>query len=269
MCAIRILTPPASDKLISLSQVKLYLGETGTDRDTLLTQLISDASSAMLGFLGAHPGRQRYQETGYGSGLPYRFLSRLPVEEGTLTTTLDDAAITDWELVDPATGQVYRETYWTQTAATSPNLVDTYYAGYLLPDQVSTWAAATAYTAGKFVRPSSTSSPSLFRFECTTAGTSGAIEPVWPTTLSGTVLDGTAVWTARTVQELPAVVSSWCYAEVLRALSSLSRPYGQTSYGVEGVTESWSVTQTDRELGANVQTGLIRFRKELGVWGVA
>lgn len=267
--AIRTLTPPTSDKLISLSQVKLYLGETGTDRDTLLASLISDASSSMLSFLGVHPGRQRYQETGFGNGQVHRHLSRLPVEEGTLTTTLDDTAITDWTLADPATGLVYRETYWTQTAASSPNLVDTYYAGYLLPDQVSTWAASTAYTAGKFARPSSTSSPSLFRFECTTAGTSGSTEPTWPSVLAGTVLDGTTIWTARAVQELPAVVSSWCYAEVLRALSSLSRPYGQTGYGVEGVTESYSVTQTDRELGMNVQTGLIRFRKELGVWGVA
>lgn len=266
MCAIRTLTPPASDKLISLSQVKLYLGETGTDRDTLLTSLISDASSSMLSFLGVHPGRQRYQETGFGNGQVRRFLSRLPVEEGTLTTILDDTTITDWTLEDPATGQVYRETSWTQPATHAPNLVDTYHAGYLLPDQISAWVATTAYTAGKFTRPSVSS---LFRFECTTTGTSGSTEPTWPTTLAGTVTDGTAVWTARAVRELPAMVSSWCYAEVLRALSSLSRPYGQTSYEVEGVSESYSVTQVDRELGMNVQTGLIRFRKELGMWGVA
>lgn len=60
---------------------------------------------------------------------------------------------------------------------------------------LSRWAANKAYGLQTFVM--SRAATTGFDYECTTAGTSGAIEPVWPTVLNGTVADGTAVWTAR------------------------------------------------------------------------
>lgn len=51
------------------------------------------------------------------------------------------------------------------------------------------WAAASAYSLGDLVVGATGV------YECTTAGTSGATEPTWPT--SGTVTDGTVVWTFR------------------------------------------------------------------------
>lgn len=60
------------------------------------------------------------------------------------------------------------------------------------------WAASTAYSLGAFRRK--TAAPvdgDLFYFEVTTAGTSAASEPTWPTTDGGTVVDGGVTWTAR------------------------------------------------------------------------
>lgn len=62
----------------------------------------------------------------------------------------------------------------------------------MLPDYGTRWAASTAYALNDKVFPSDPAT-SPYYYECTTAGTSDASEPTWPT--SGTVNDGTAVWT--------------------------------------------------------------------------
>jgi len=62
-------------------------------------------------------------------------------------------------------------------------------------DDPGVWVTATAYSLGDFRRPVTENG---FRYEVTTAGTTGGAEPVWPTTIGTTVADGTVVWTART-----------------------------------------------------------------------
>ena len=58
-----------------------------------------------------------------------------------------------------------------------------------------TWVANTAYVLRDYVQP--TTPNNNFTYRCTTAGTSHATtEPTWPTTIGGTVTDGTVVWTA-------------------------------------------------------------------------
>ena len=67
------------------------------------------------------------------------------------------------------------------------------------------WTATTAFTVrpisdaalGSVVKPTVENDR---HFKCTTAGTSGATEPVWNLTLGGTTADGTVVWT--TIQAL-------------------------------------------------------------------
>jgi len=56
------------------------------------------------------------------------------------------------------------------------------------------WEASTAYSLGDYCVPA-TASKNGFVYKCTTAGTSGATEPTWPTTYGATVTDGTVVWT--------------------------------------------------------------------------
>jgi len=57
------------------------------------------------------------------------------------------------------------------------------------------WASATSYAVGAIVRASTVQDFGLV-FRCTTAGTSGATQPAWPTLIDGTVVDGSVTWTA-------------------------------------------------------------------------
>ena len=52
--------------------------------------------------------------------------------------------------------------------------------------------ASASYTVGEFVIPSTSNS---HVYKCTIAGTTDTVEPTWPTTAGGTVLDGTVTWT--------------------------------------------------------------------------
>lgn len=59
----------------------------------------------------------------------------------------------------------------------------------------SEWEDLQAYALAAFVEPVT---PNGYRYECTTAGTSGATEPTWGTpVVGGTVSDGSVVWTCR------------------------------------------------------------------------
>lgn len=57
---------------------------------------------------------------------------------------------------------------------------------------LDSWVAATAYSLGDSIIPAT---PNGYRYECTTAGTSGGSAPTWGVTLNGTTTDNTAVWT--------------------------------------------------------------------------
>ena len=57
------------------------------------------------------------------------------------------------------------------------------------------WKISRVHELGDFVVPTTANG---YIYECTTVGTTSAtIEPTWPTTIGGTVTDGTVVWTCR------------------------------------------------------------------------
>jgi hypothetical protein len=58
------------------------------------------------------------------------------------------------------------------------------------------WAASTAYVLGDLRLPA-LGLENGFRYECTTAGTSGGSAPTWPIIEGATVADNTATWTCR------------------------------------------------------------------------
>ena len=71
-----------------------------------------------------------------------------------------------------------------------------YYVSLPAWTALPTWAANTAYTVGQIIRSPSAQTFSVAQ-HCTTAGTSGAIEPTWTYDNDGTTTDGTAVFTAN------------------------------------------------------------------------
>jgi len=61
--------------------------------------------------------------------------------------------------------------------------------------QAASWRTATAYALNDLALPTAPAAQPLL-FKATTAGTSGATQPTWPTTVGATVTDGTVTWTA-------------------------------------------------------------------------
>lgn len=61
---------------------------------------------------------------------------------------------------------------------------------------ITAWKASTAYIVNQSVPPTT---PNGHKYICTTAGTSAASEPTWPTTTGATVSDGGVTWTENGV----------------------------------------------------------------------
>ncbi len=74
----------------------------------------------------------------------------------------------------------------------------------------------------------------MFIYEVTTAGTSAAAEPAWPTTDGATITDGTVVWTAR--QRIVFVAQ----ASGFPTFGSLQRATWRSSFGGAIANYPWN-----------------------------
>lgn len=71
-------------------------------------------------------------------------------------------------------------------------------------DDASAWSATTAYGGTGEPLYAVPTVANTYYYKATTAGTSDASEPTWPTTLGDTVVDGTVTWTCIALIELVA-----------------------------------------------------------------
>jgi hypothetical protein len=261
--ALRVLTASSTAALIALATVKDRLGITDTAQDTQLNQLIAEASSAIVAYLGRDLARQRYEQSTRGDHRRRLLLERFPVDRDSITLTVDGTAATDFAIYDASVGMLSRAIGWPCPSSADDdenNVVATYKAGYVLPDQISTWTAAATATLGKWLRPTSPAlSPLLF--EITTGGTlHAATEATWPTTAGQTVTNGTAVMTARDAQELPQVLVNCAWLTVQEFRQRLTRLAGATSMSADGFSVSYDLKALDCALPGNVERSLDQWR---------
>lgn len=94
------------------------------------------------------------------------------------------------------------------------------------------WRANEAYGLGEYIRPNRATG---YSYECTTAGSSGAREPVWPTSIGATVPDGSVTWTCA-----PAAANG---VTAISAPTASSEPTGLAITNVS-VSESTKILAT-------------------------
>jgi hypothetical protein len=256
---------------------------------------VEDASTAAAGREGLRfpPWRQSYDLRLEGSDLSWLLLYAKPVEAVTVTDA-NGVAVTDFTISSNGLGipdRVERDGGWGRSFGAGIGISLTEDAdseltawlaavteGWLMPGQVSTWAASTPYKAvlattsaddpdeapgtpyarGSWVR--SVDPRVVLRFECTTSGTSGASEPVAftdsATKAGDTIADDSVTWTARAAFELPADLSR----AVLNLAAWLASPDGREVRSVKRREASSSEIEYFSGAPSNVLTTFQAYR---------
>lgn len=107
----------------------------------------------------------------------------------------------------------------------------------------TTWTASRAYLRGDFVVPTVNNG---FCYQVTSAaGTAAGVQPVWPTTVDGTVVDGGVTWTCR-------LRSIWL-ANIARAVGDMVRPTTPNAY-IYRCTVAGTCHATTEPVWANIVT---------------
>lgn len=147
-------------------------------------------------------------------------------------------------------------------------------------DDPGVWVTATAYGVGVFRRPVTANG---FRYEVTAiagTGTSGGVEPTWPTTIGATVIDNAGAnqitWTCRTfsVTDVNCPHTKAVTKRQQKMYAQGATPnLGNVSYCKTGDARDWTAASDAGFLPAGLQatgsdqvTGLGQFQKSLVVF---
>lgn len=246
---LTVVTPAQHYRLATLESVQAVLGltdsATGEERLRSLIETVSDHLAEACERVFA---RQQYKQSFPGYGRPEFQLAQSPVESpiGTLTFRDETVDADTIELRDPKQGILYNSALFIDTSLRGglegdprpgtereDYLLDPFWAGYVLPDDLAKWAPAEPVEVGMFRKPTRRSS--MLLFEVTAAGATGTTEPTWPTEVGESVVDGTATLTARMAYELPQGVQEACRQEVVARYLYGARDASVKSRKVEGV----------------------------------
>jgi hypothetical protein len=115
----------------------------------------------------------------------------------------------------------------------------TYTAGYVLPEQISTWSASATVELGSWARPVKPVGKRIL-FEATVGGVAAGSEPTWPTTTGSTIVDGAVTWMARDAEELPANISAFAAMAVRDLFLQRNRSADVVEVDAEGFREVYA-----------------------------
>lgn len=239
---------------------ELGIESTDTSEDTRLDRILAAVGVAFSGRDGLRrpPWRQRYTEQGDGDGSSVLLLSRYPV--GRIVSITESGVALDataFSIVSGHDGRAGRDALhrasgrWASSSTGLVVYVEDYFAGWLMPAEVTAWEASKAYTLGAWV--SASSSSVLLLFEATAiagGGTSGASEPDFASLADGeTVVDNEVTWTARAESVLPEDVQEAALMQAVEwAGGGLEIPAGVKREAFE----SMSVEYRDPGAGGSV-----------------
>jgi prepilin-type N-terminal cleavage/methylation domain-containing protein len=95
------------------------------------------------------------------------------------------------------------------------------------------WQASTSYSIDSIVTPTT---KNWHFYRCTTAGTSGASEPTWPTAAGGTVTDGGVAWTENTPPKW-VQLTMYSIGDFVIPTTKNGHRYRCTTAGISGASE--------------------------------
>ena len=242
--------------------MKSDLGISGSGSDTKLNRLIVAASLTLAGPEGLNrdPWLQTYLEKMPGPDGIYLRPTHWPIQSITsITSGTGSSPSTVTGSTYSVRGDrrtVYRVNEWARTGwDTTPRLTGaraleynvTYLAGWVMPDQATEWAAATAFAASSWAKATDDDEPFVFQMDATGV-TTGSTEPTWPTVSGGTVTEESQTWTAYD-QRLPQPIEEAAIITVIDWFrGGLDIPAGIASEGGEG----WRIVYRDGVSGLSV-----------------